>query len=180
VWCVPIAYSMIYWYYDKNWIYPDLISWVAPEINSTLIDILAKNIWQNYVSTYCSGTTWLTSQINRLKWIQYAKDKWYSNSSVIRSVWTVSTLFTIIKSAINAWNPIIANTSNHSMVAFWYNSTSWLPIIRMNIWRGNNTLIWNDWKTYNYSNIDYNMNSIYFWWVNQWAITSIIKVTISK
>jgi hypothetical protein len=51
---------MIYWYYDRNWTYPDLITWTAPNVNSSTIESLIKNLWQNYMSTYCSAGVWLT------------------------------------------------------------------------------------------------------------------------
>lgn len=180
VWCVPTAFAMIYWYYDRNWTYPDLITWTAPNVNSSTIESLIKNLWQNYMSTYCSAGVWLTSIGSWMLWIQYAKNLGYTKSS---ATYCNTNLFSTIKSEINAWRPIIANVTWHALVRFWYFNTtdSTKQIIRVNLW-------W--WAYYNmtdssgnpyfWSNIDYNINSLYFWWTNRWGITSLIKILISK
>jgi hypothetical protein len=171
---------MIYWYYDRNWTYPDLITWTAPNVNSSTIESLIKNLWQNYMSTYCSAGVWLTSIGSWMLWIQYAKNLGYTKSS---ATYCNTNLFSTIKSEINAWRPIIANVTWHALVRFWYFNTtdSTKQIIRVNLW-------W--WAYYNmtdssgnpyfWSNIDYNINSLYFWWTNRWGITSLIKILISK
>jgi len=106
-------------------------------------------------------------------------DKWYSKSTAIISGWTDTTIFWKIKAEIYASRPTIVNTSGHSMVVFWYyNSTiSSAKIIRVNLW------FWEQIQVatgYYWSNIDYNIDSIFFPNTNQWSIDSIIKVIISK
>lgn len=182
VWCVPTAYWIIYWYYDRNWTYPDLVTWTASTLNDTISNTMIRKLW-DYLLTTCSWSAWWTNSSNLTKWIQYARDKWYANSYAMY-YWTannVSQLFNVIKTEVNGNRPIMANTSWHAMVAFWYNSTSWNPIIRLNLWWGwISQIIWTNWLPYNYSEIDYNMNWLYFKWVDNKAITSLVKINISK
>lgn len=187
VWCVPVAYSMIYWYYDRNLTYPDLLSWTtAPTWNNTdVMNNMMKILWTNYLSTTCSWAIGNTKLHNAWNWIQFAIDKWYSKSTSLTASWTTtSNLFhNNIKPEINAWRPIIVNTTTHSFVAFWYYNTTLVntKIIRVNLWFWPSYPITSDsWTMYYGSNIDYNIDSIFFPNVNQWAIHSVIKVIISK
>lgn len=181
VWCVPSAYWMIYWYYDRNGTYPNLIAWTASTTNDSTTNTMLKSLW-TYLLTTCSWSEWLTSSTNLIKWIQYAKDKWYANSSALKVTWTVSNLFSAIKSSIDLNRPIMANTTTHAMVAYWYNSASWNPIIRLNLWWWQTMYqYWTDWITkYYYSSIDFNMNWLYYDNADKWRITSLVRVTISN
>lgn len=177
-WCAPTAVAIIYWYYDRTFSsnttnYNDLVPGLAtdisnltsPDINiKNMIDSLKTYMWSYYVykadKWYYSTATNIS---NIPQAINYAKNKWYTNSTAVSSNWNTTTLFSLIKTEINSWRPVIANSTTHSMVAYWYNSTSWLPIIRVNMWWGpSNYLTWTNWVQYKYSNIDYNMNSIYY------------------
>jgi hypothetical protein len=180
VWCVPVAWTMIYWYYDRKWQFPNLIPWTASDINNTTIRTIIKDIWENYVNTKCNDNWWLTwdtSLTDALNWINYAINKWYTNSTVTKlSSKNLTYLFNNIKNEIDNWRPIIVNTSSHSMVAFWYYSW-WVNIVRINVWYWEDGTIY-DW-TYNYylSNMEYNINSIDYW-LDIKPLKSLIKVNI--
>lgn len=145
---------------------------------------MTRKLWKDYLWTRCLWWGWATSSDNLTLWIGYAKSKWYINSIA----WKVSSsntsfLFQNIKSEINLWRPLIWNTSNHAIVIFgYYNSSNTnIKVFRANVW-------W--WAYYNFtdsntniyygSNIDYNIDSIYYSSAEQWPIKSIVKVIISN
>lgn len=182
VWCVPVAWWMIYWYYDRKWQFPNLIPWTAPTINNSTINNVIKDIWENYVNTKCNinwGITWDTSLSDAVNWINYAIDKWYTNSTSQRIKHSnLSTIFYHIKDEIYNWRPVIVNTGSHSMVAFWYYNW-WQNIVRINVWYWHNNKI-SDWiYSYYLSNMEYNINSIYYW-SNTQKLESLIKINISN
>lgn len=182
VWCAPIAYSMIYGYYDRKWLYPNLVPGTASTLNSTDVENMTKELW-GYLWTYCNGLLWTTSSSNLYKGINYAKSKWYNNSTATKiTTSSLSTLFLNIKNEINSSRPIIAATGDHVFVVFWYyNTSSDLKIVRANLW---------GWNLYNMtdingniyygSNVDYNMDSIYYGWSDHWSIKHIVKVIIAN
>lgn len=180
VWCAPVAVWMIYWYYDRQWTYPNLVSWTANYINDSTTNTMIKTLWDKML-TFCSWTQWETYSSNNTLSIQYAKDKWYANSVAKYITWTSTALFTTIKTEINAWRPVLLNTDNHSIVVYWYNkSFTTANLIRVNLWWGpNSTIKWVDWKYYSLSSIDYNINYIYYNSANHIA-KSIVTFKIAQ
>lgn len=170
VWCTPIAVAMIYGYYDNNW-FPNLIPTDTNFTNNLETIILADKI-KNIIKTKCnSNWEWSTIPSNIPLAIQYAKDKGYIKSTSNYISWNSASLFPLLKNEINNWRPVILNVQWirqwkdiwHSIVAYWYNSKS-TNIIRVNMWWWEKaTLKWINQNIYNYSNIDYNINAIYFW-----------------
>lgn len=166
VWCTPVAFWMIYWYYDRLWgTYANLISWTANSINDTTVNTMIKAVWTK-LSTYCSWNEWATNSTNYTSAINYAKDKWYNNSVAINYTWTPSSLFTTIKSEINSNRPIVIHlrsldwTKGHSVVWYWYKTTGSLSIVRINMGWWYTLIPWT--TSYYYSNVDYDISSMYY------------------
>lgn len=181
--CTPTAMWIIFGYYDRLWIAGNLLpNFIATNINDgDKIDHMIKMIW-DHMETTCSGSLGWTNPAKIVKWLQYAKDKGYTWTNGSLVIWNTSTLFQEIKSEINSLKPIIVNTADHSMVAFWYyNSTiSSAKIIRVNLgfWH-NSKITWTNGIIYYWSNIDYHMDSLYFSWQNQYWILNAFKFTLS-
>ncbi len=173
-WCTPTAVAMIYWYYDRQGTFPNLVSWTAVDVTTkTSMNTNIKSMidsLKTYMGTYYklnddwTRYEWATSIINHTWGILYAINKWYKKSVSKLISWNSSTLFSTIKTEINNGRPVMLNTDTHSIVIYWYNSTiTTANIVRANLWWGSgSTLIWIDNKTYYTSNIDYNMNYIYY------------------
>jgi len=162
---------------------------VEPLLQLEIIQMLWIIWWKYYEQiTYlrqCSWAIWNTKLHNAWNWIKFAIDKWYtkSTSSVVSWTTTSNLFHNNIKTEINAWRPVIVNTTKHSFVTFGYYNTSLIntKIIRVNLWFWPSYPITSDsWTVYYWSNIDYNIDSIFFPNTNQWSIDSIIKVIISK
>lgn len=185
--CSPTAMGMIFWYYDKtysnSWAYNNLLdSTTTTFLNDTNSNTMIKKIG-DYMLTFCTWSDlWATYITNFTKWIQYAKDRWYTKSTATYYSWNASTLFTTIKTEINAWRPVMLSNSTHSMVWYWYNSTSWLPIVRLNMWWWPNAYITDSVSqiSYKYSNIDYNISSMYYNNAVKTPINNIVTIKILK
>lgn len=181
VWCVPTAYTILFWYYDRKWTFPDLISWVASTTWSSVEDNVMIDLWKNYMSTACDWIEWKTSVWNWMNgWINYAKSKWYTTST-----WTLvgSHIFYQAKLEINAWRPVILWNWNHAMVWYWYYNTTdtTKQIIRVNLWYWALYNVINSvWTKYYWTSIDYNINSLYYNSNIQPWINSLVKIIISK
>lgn len=175
-WCSPTAMAIIYGYYDRNgkW---NLIPWTAASASSTpsnfdpiiksVIDTLKIQMSWYYIynSVHDIYEVWVT-QSNFKNWIQYAKDKWYSSSTAVTETWDTTTLFSQIKTEINNNRPVVLHlkpsngqSGGHSVVWYWYKNTWTTPIVRINMWWWYTLL---SWTTYYSSNIDYNINSMYY------------------
>lgn len=191
-WCAPTAMAIVYWYYDRNW-----KSWLIPgtavsasfwnDFDSTIkrvIDYVRTSMnWQYVLND--SGRSYLTAVLssNKTKGINYAIAKWYKNSTSKYYTWSTSTLFSKIKAEIDADRPIIiwlkSKTSNAAHAVVWYWYKSWTPdtnIVRINMWWGYKTL---EPTSYYSSNIDYNLNSMFYFWSDHYA-TSIVTVNIKS
>lgn len=196
-WCTPTAVAIIYWYYDRTFKdntinYNDLVPWTATDVSEltpnndikNMIDSIKNYMWSYYKYHSDKNYYWTaTLPSNFTKAINYAIEKWYRNSTWNYYSWETSTLFSKIKVEINSWRPVMVNSSEHSMVAYWYNSSSSLPVIRLNMWWGaSNYVTWTNWVIYKYSNIDYNMNSLYYWnpLVKKPSISNIVTFIIKK
>jgi hypothetical protein len=161
VWCGPVAWWIIMWYYDRNW-KSNLILWNASITNDTTVNVMIREIWTAML-TSCSNWEWSTYRTNIKNAVDYAIGKGYTGSTSNYS-WIVSTLtiFSKVKTEISNWKPIIihANWSAwHFMVWFWYKSTNWTDkIVRLNMWWGNGLID----NLYPKSDIDQNLDSIYY------------------
>jgi hypothetical protein len=166
VWCTPVAFWMIYWYYDRQWwTYANLVTWTASWVNDTTVNTMIKAVGTK-LSTFCSWNEWATYPSNYTNAINYAKDKWYNNSVATNYSWIPASLFTTIKSEINANRPIVIHlrsadwTKWHSVVWYGYKTTGSLSIVRINMWWG--YILIPGTKSYYYSNVDYNISSMYY------------------
>lgn len=176
-WCSPVAVWILYGYYDRQQLAPDLVPWTAWLVNDYNINTMITSI-RSLIKTNCS---WWTNAENIPLSIQYAKDKWYSKSTSIYSwVKSTETIFSKIKEEIDANHPIIIWNNTHSMVAFWYNSNI-NNIVRVNLWWGwTSNIIWTNGITYKTSNIDYNINSMYYNNASQPSINHYVTFNIKK
>lgn len=180
VWCAPNALGIIYGYYDNNG-YSNLVSWTAPYTNTSTINTMIKTLWLQ-MGTYCENSElWNTLDSNIKLAIQYAKDKWYSNAtSTYNPYITTWWVFNKTKDEIDAWRPVIITIANvnwgewHAVVWFWYKSLS-TNIVRVNMWWW-----WTDNYGWNYytSNIDQNLNSIYYetWNTHKGYAVTTVKI----
>ena len=184
-WCAPTAVWIVFWYYDRNG-YSDLVLWNAPLTNSYLLEAMIKSIW-NTILTKCDNKwQWSTYTSNIPKAKQYAIDKWYKNTTSNYS-WLISTssIFSNVKTEINAWRPIIINTQNnfdtgwHSIVWFWYRNSTTTKVVRVNMWWWWSYTI-DTWSSYYTSNIDQNLDAIYYLSSNDRKATSTITFKISN
>jgi len=161
--CLPTAFGIIYGYHDRNW-YPWLISWTAPMTNSYAVNQMIKTIGID-TQTKCNSNSTkneaITSTILAYRWEIYAQNHGYPNANANLDTFftTNAQIFSKTKSEINSFRPVIINTDSHSMVGFWYKSTGTSKIVRMNMWWG-----WTAQTSwYNWSNIDQNLDSIYYY-----------------
>ena len=126
--------------------------------------------WTTNVKYYLWST--ITSNIKNA--LQYAKNKWYVLSSSEYFSWDTTTLFQKIKEEINSWRPNIVSTSNHSFIAYWYSNANYnSKVIRVNLWWWVVNFYDTSKNVYFSSNIDYNMDSLYYNWQTQWAILNL-------
>ncbi len=159
-WCAPTAMWIIFGYHDRNWYY-GLVNWTAPSILNNNVKSMISNI-KYYMQTDCYGST----NDSKIKlWIQYAKNRWYSNaSSSFNSSLSPWGVYNLSKIEVNASRPLIVsmwnynNGDGHAAVIFWYKSYWSSPIVRMNMgWGQNHQEGW-----YYTSNLDQNLNSIFY------------------
>lgn len=183
VWCVPLAYSMIYGYYDRRWQFSNLVPWIASTLNSSEIENMTQELGA-YLWTYCTWTRWDTNAWDMDLGITYAVNKWYTNStSTYYHSNNKSYLFNLIKYEINNERPLIWWTGDHAFVIFWYYNTSNsdIKIVRVNIWWWNLYNVTDEnWNIYLLSNVDYNIDSIYYWWNDHEWIKHLVKVIVSN
>jgi len=173
--CSPTAMAMIYWYYDRNNIFPDLVSGIAKDYidnastNSNITNLI--NAVREDMKTRCKlrddwlSSSWPTSRSNIKKAIQYAKDKWYSNSVSFLKTDSTIWLFGDIIHEIARGRPVIIHTETHTLVAYWYKKVVSDKMIRVNYW----------WWRKSHATVDVNMDAININWKkrNVEAITTI-------
>jgi hypothetical protein len=180
--CSPTAIWILYWYYDKNW-FPNLLFWTAPVTNTTITNDMMNSV-SSYIWTYCKGISWATPPANILNAKKYAISKWYANTTSSYS-WIIptSSIFTSVKTEINAWRPIIINIQNtviseaHTVVWFWYRNVTTTKVVRMNLWWGGTSKA-DVGSLYYTSNIDQNLDAIYYGWDSNKVASSVVKFTI--
>ena len=182
VWCWPVAVWIVFWYYDNNW-YPNLIpgSNHFTNNNNYFVNSMIRKLWDR-MWTWCIGNTGVTDSSMYTIADDYAADKWYlwTSSSLIQNL-TTSQVFNHVKSEIDSEKPIVINIEWdwniwHSVVWFWYKSNS-SKVVRINLWYW-----WEDsyyWYYY-WSNIDQNLDAVYFNWNNNDYATEVLKINISN
>jgi len=110
--------------------------------------------------------------------VQYAKDRWYLGTTAKRITAPSDLLFNPIKSEINNSRPVVLSNWSHAFVWFWYYYGSEnvnYKVIRVNLWVNLNYTEW--W--YYWTNIDYNVDSIYYNWT--WSeLKKVFKFVISN
>jgi Peptidase_C39 like family len=192
-WCVPNAIAMIYGFYDRKWTFPNLLSWIVAPDNvanswSNLAVTTMINTIRGYVQTTCwAWQVWSTTAWSAALGIQYAKDKWYLNSTAVAQASSRSVLHQSIKNEISANRPVLVGitwSSGHAIVAWGYSSVSDSKMIRVNYGWGNASTFsgttYNVWA--NTSAVDVNIDALNVsnnTTTNTGTITSITKFTIS-
>ncbi len=184
VWCWPVAAAIVLGYYNNNW-FPNLIAWGTHNTNKNnyFVNNMIKELWI-LMKTWCNENIWVTKSSMYPILANYAKNKWYSLlSSNLYFNLTTTEVFNRVKSEINSWRPIIINVeaSNweiwHSVVWFGYKSTWNARIVRVNLWYW-----WEDsyyWYYY-WSNIDQNLDSVYYNWSGGNVAREVLEVIISN
>ena len=186
--CSPTAVAILFGYYDRNgkW---NLIPGTAPSAgagsNSTLVTLINAIKW--YIGTTCLRI-WTTNiysgasdktKVKDAKW--YAIAKWYTNTTSAYSATNTTTIFYKVKSEVDLNKPLIIHLSStsttewHAAVAFWYKIGS-TSIVRMNIWWWNRLVPWS--TVHNYSNIDQNLNSVFYNWSSAHIATAYTSFNI--
>lgn len=190
--CVPTAIAMIFGYHDRQWTFPNLVTWTAVDhitgsLSSSAITTMINTV-RTYVWTTCSwtspNTVGSTTIWNTSLGIQYAKDKWYLWSTAQVYTSSRNKLLQIIKNEIIAGRPVVAWiqwSTGHAVVAYWYSSDPTSRMIRVNYgW-------WKDLKLFNISTnpytaaVDMNIDSINITnnASNTWTLVSVTKFIIA-
>lgn len=186
-WCTPTAIAILFWYYDRQWLFPNLVPWTAPSawiwsVVQTLVNAIKPYIWTTCVRRWSTNIyEWFTTASNAKNAKQYAISKWYINTTSAYVSWDLTTLFSQIKTEINAWRPIITHMQNsqtwHATVTYWYKSSpSNSNIVLMNMWWWKFPVDWG--ITYTYSSINQNLWAVYYVWINNNVVYSVTKFTI--
>ena len=81
-WCIPNAFAMIFGYYNRRWLYPDLISWIwvweAPLKNNYYINRMQKEL-SSATNVYCeSDWSWVANWFSSFGAKEYLISKWYN------------------------------------------------------------------------------------------------------
>jgi len=74
------------------------------------------------------------------------------------------------------YNPYYSWEDAHSLVAFWYKSTWISKIVRINLWYWWTKKYW----SYYVSNIDQNLDSVYYNWSGSKSAKEIVEINISN
>lgn len=141
-WCSPTAMAIIFWYYDRMGIFPNLIGNSSTLASDWIMDtstINMVNIIRWHMKTKCSingaGST-IATDIKL--WMQYARTRGYTNS--LDGTFTSAVpwvLFPKIRAEINGAKPLIAtfgdSSSAHSVIIFWYNDTGVISTSQVHI-----------------------------------------------
>lgn len=130
--CSPTAMAIIFGYYDRMNIFPNLIGNSSVYASDWFVDTTTKSMVDSirgYMGTYCSAYEWATTASNIRLWMQYARDRGYNNSqNGTYSKGLPSILFPKIRTEINAARPLIAtfssSTQAHSVVVYGYSELS--------------------------------------------------------
>lgn len=149
-WCAPTAFAIIFGYYDRLQVFPNLVwnvSVLAPSFGSSHPNLVSMvNAIRWHMHTFCGGgnpKTWLTQNHNIALGMQYARDRGYTNSQNGQFHWGGWSTFPIIQNSINGAKPLVANFGNiqsgHSVVILGYNNTGNINTsqIHINAWWGN-------------------------------------------
>lgn len=185
VWCGPLAVWIIYWYYDIFWWKWNLMPWTAPMTNDSngyvnTTNTMIKELW-DLMNSSCDGSVWWAARPDVKLAVQYAKNKWYTNStSTFNNENSTSLVFNNIKNEVNAWRPILIHAPWtpfwHIVVWFWYKSTGTIKIVRVNIWAWYTPIDAN--SSYYSSNIDLDLDGMYWSWTtsHQWLYSTTFNI----
>lgn len=143
-WCTSVAFSILYWFYDKYW-YPNLIEGDTPSLTTSEIKSLQIKIWNDMWTLRLNDWSWLTLHNRTIDWFKYLNWK-YANDWWIQISY-VNDTFHEIKREIMNWRPVLLSYTWHIVVVHWY------------IW---NRLAVNLWHWRDFSNVllDVNWNNI--------------------
>lgn len=152
--CSPNALAILYGYYDRQWIKPNLISWTATDISytwnptwtwfavnsaiKTMSDSISASMW-----TSC----WWTNPSSIKNWKAYAIGKGYTWT--VANYWTLANAAatkSIVSQEVNSWRPVLLSTSWHTFVAYGYSSTASNYWIRVNYGLTVNQDTWYFWR----------------------------------
>ena len=129
---LTIYFSILYWFYDRNW-FPNLISWYAPAMNNTTIRVLQSNLAVLLDTELLRGWEGLTLFKNTLKWFDYVKNN--TNYKVNYWKWEANllnkTTFERVKWEIENKRPVMLSYTWHMVIAHWYR---WKNILFLNLW----------------------------------------------
>lgn len=172
-WCVPTAFSILYWFYDRNWKHSFLEWEFAPARNNTSISKLQTYLWDilwteliKSEGLFDSGEAWTTGTEKYLDWFLY------KNSEYPRE-WHTTDYFDMqkIRNSIDSWNPLILSYEGkrgwHAIVIHWY---MWWDRAYINAGWGRysaNRMININWKTFTWA---------YFfpdYWSEEWTVKQI-------
>lgn len=127
--CSPNAMTIIFGYYDRMNIFPNLFPWVMA--SDVSVDQNIENTVRTYMQTACSGA--VNGEWNTTPWVirfglQYAQTHGYPNTPLgTYSFSSLSVLMAWVITEINWARPLVVNFQNatygHSLVAYGYNST---------------------------------------------------------
>lgn len=159
-WCWPNAFAMIFWYYNRAWLYKNLISWVwlnqAPLTNNMSINKLQSQLYKHLKTICDEDNLWSTSIGDHKLISNYLKERWYSTNITTYFLDTKETPFyhweaiKDISKEINEGRPMVMflkwttkknwkeTLAAHSIVVFWYSTRSNDTRINANFWRGAN------------------------------------------
>jgi hypothetical protein len=194
-WCTPTAIGIIFGYYDRNG-FPNLIPFsTAPLTNTTSSKSLINSI-RTLVWTTCSWPlaspagqyySWNSNPANAKNAKTYAINMWYLNSQSSYITWSTSTIFSKVKTEINAGRPILIHVNNpntnadwHALVWFWYKSTGTMYIARVNMGWGWSWYYTSGTTKFYKSNIDQNLSAIFYLGSNNKTANAVTTFTIAN
>lgn len=163
-WCVPTAFSILYWFYDRNW-KDDLISWKTPIVSNSVINNLQVTLWEIMWTYRNNKWEWATSNNRIINWFNY-KNNIYS-----RSYQELSYDLRTIKKEIDDNRPVILRYTcsngqcGHAIVVHWYNK---------------NDLVVNFWWGPNSSHKIISTNGKSFTWYRSWEINKIFTMRFNN
>ncbi len=154
--CTPTAFSIVYWYYNKNGynkVFPNVSSNSTPSSTTRYIKSVQFVVW-DLMWTYWNNWQWSTNTWNNPKWWKFLNWKYSYSSDYEWDHWWNNFLETI-KREINHSRPIIigvdmkyySEKSGHTIVWHWY---KWKKVYTNFGWWANsaNSIINTNWKDF--------------------------------
>jgi len=145
-WCSPVAAAMIFWYYDKEKIYPNLFPGIlAPMTNTSgswfWQDATMKNAIdeiRGYMGTECYDGEWGTNWNRVQDGIKFAENHWYPLSyPQYVNTYLSSPVSWIFTDEIDAGRPLILQLTWHDVVLYGYSLSNHYNVrINAGWWNG--------------------------------------------